>query len=167
MRESLRGIIRQHKPDRVGIESPVFKELYSEGMYGLFLYSCEALKGEKMDTIFFSPKQVKAHARLHLQRPDWWEMKKPDMVEAAKGHDLADHPTAFNHNEADAYWVSVASGRFWEFWDGVLPIDELTPVERDQFLRVHTYQRGKHAGEVRKSGMLYREDDRFFLWSQA
>lgn len=54
-RESLRALIREVKPDRVGIEFPVFDNLFSEGMYGLFLYSCEALKSERCDVVFWSP----------------------------------------------------------------------------------------------------------------
>ena len=110
-RESLRAVIRQYEPDRVGIEFPVFNNLWSEGMYGLFLYSCEALKAEHMDVVFWSPGQVKAHARDSIVRPTGWKMDKPDMVEAAK----ADCCAHMNHNEADAYWSASfqdASGGF-------------------------------------------------------
>ena len=69
-RESLRAVIREHRPDRVGIEFPVFDNLWSEGMYGLFLYSCEALRAECMDVVFWSPLQAKAHARDTLDRPE-------------------------------------------------------------------------------------------------
>ena len=49
LREGLREIVQQVRADhpeetlRVGIESPIFNYLFSEGMYGLFLYSNEAL----------------------------------------------------------------------------------------------------------------------------
>jgi Holliday junction resolvasome RuvABC endonuclease subunit len=56
LREQLRTLIQscKEKTDhlQVGIESPIFNDLYSEGMYGLFLYSNEALKLEKMDVVF-------------------------------------------------------------------------------------------------------------------
>ena len=49
LREGLREVVQKVRADhpdktlRVGIESPIFNDLYSEGMYGLFLYSNEAL----------------------------------------------------------------------------------------------------------------------------
>ena len=68
-RESLRELVRRLNPDKVGIEFPIFDDLWSEGMYGLFLYSCEALKLEGSDVVFWTPLQVKAHAREFLGRP--------------------------------------------------------------------------------------------------
>lgn len=163
MRESLRALVRQESPDAVGIEHPVFASLYSEGMYGLFLYTCEALKAERCDVVFWSPLQVKAHARDSLGRPPKWQMMKPDMVEAAKA-DTGGKGT-WNHNEADAYLVGRLAGRFWAFIDGGLPEADLTTTERKYFAGVRTLTRGNRAGEVVRSGVMYREDERFFRWS--
>jgi Holliday junction resolvasome RuvABC endonuclease subunit len=165
MRESLRELIQKHNPDKVGIESPFFGGSYSEGMYGLFLYSNEALKLERRDVVFFSPLQVKAHARESLGRPDKWVMMKPDMVAAMK-HDLGGKGRNVNHNEADAYLVGRLAGRFWQYLEGALTDTDLTPVEREYFAKTHTFVRGKKAGKTEKSGLIYREDDRFFQWSQ-
>ena len=162
-RESLRAVIREYKPDRVGIEFPVFSSMYSEGMYGLFLYSCEALRSEGMDVVFWSPLQVKAHARDTLDRPQGWKMDKVDMCEAAK---VDAGGGRWNHNEADAYLVGVLSGRFWDFFDGGLEEGGLTPTESRYFTKVHTFQRGRKAGRTVKKGVIYREQDRFFRWSQ-
>jgi len=165
MREAVRDLIQEHKPDRFGLESPIFNDLWSEGMYGLFLYTCEALYLEKVDMVLFAPPQVKAHARLFLKRPTkpMWKMNKPDMVEAARDH--TGGKGRWNHNEADAYWVAVVAGRFWQFYDGTLAEHELTPIERKQFNDVHTYVRGKKEGKTEHRGIVFREDDRFFLWS--
>jgi hypothetical protein len=162
-RESLRAVIRQYEPDRVGIEFPVFGNLFSEGMYGLFLYSCEALKLEGCDIVFWSPLQVKAHARDSIDRPKGWKMDKPDMVEAAK----ADCCAHMNHNEADAYLVGVLSGRFWKYHGGEIPEGGLTKTELRYFTAVHTYTRGKKAGRTVRRGIIHREDDRFFRWSNT
>jgi len=163
MRESLREVIREHRPDKVGIEFPIMNAMYSEGMYGLFLYSCEALRAECMDVVFWSPLQAKAHARDTLDRPKGWPMDKMDMVEAAK-KDVGGG--RWNHNEADAYLVAVLSGRFWEFYDERLAVGGLTPTEARYFTRVHTFVRGKKAGKTIKKGAIYRESDRFFIWSR-
>jgi hypothetical protein len=132
-------------------------------MYGLFLYSCEALRAECMDVVFWSPLQAKAHARDTLDRPKGWKMDKMDMVEAAK-QDAG--KGRWNHNEADAYLVAVLSGRFWSFYDGTLESGGLTPTESRYFTRVHTYQRGRKAGKTVKTGAIHRDQDRFFMWSR-
>ena len=168
MRENVKNLITdctaKYGVTRVGVEYPVFKDLYSEGMYGLFLYTCEALHDAKVDVIFFSPLQVKAHARLVLGRPEGWKMLKPDMVEAAKKE--TETSITWNHNEADAYWVAWVAARFWMLHDGVISVGGLTPVEAQQFMKIHTFMRGKKAGQTVESGILYREDERFFRWSR-
>tara|TARA_B100001094_G_C18181904_1_gene801407 strand:- start:2318 stop:3013 length:696 start_codon:yes stop_codon:yes gene_type:complete len=163
-RESLRAVLREYRPDRVGVEFPVFGSMFSEGMYGLFLYSCEALRDECMDVVFWSPLQAKAHARDTLVRPKGWKMDKVDMCEAAK-KDVGGG-RAWNHNEADAYLVGVLAARFWDFYDGNLKEGGLTPTESRYFTRVHTFVRGKKAGKTIKKGVIYRESDRFFIWSR-
>jgi hypothetical protein len=162
MRESLRALIQEHQPDKVGVEYPIMNAMYSEGMWGLFLYTCEALRSEHMDAVFWSPLQAKAHARDTLDRPKGWKMDKVDMVEASKKDAGSGR---WNHNEADAYLVAVLSGRFWEFYTGGLKEGGLTPTESRYFTAVHTYQRGKKAGKTIKKGVIFREDERFFRWS--
>lgn len=164
MRESLRTLLREVRPDKVGIESPIFHNMFSEGMYGLFLYSNEALRTERKDVVFFAPEQGKAHARESLRRPKGWKMLKGDMVEAAKKDTGRGQ---WNHNEADAYLIGRLAARFWGFYAGSISEAELSPVEHSQFLLIHTYQRGKKAGQVVKKGLMYREEDRFFLWSES
>jgi len=165
LREKLRQLIQQVKPDRVGLESSVFNEFWSEGMYGLFLYSCEALRLEYQDVVLFTPPQIKSHAREFLNRPSGWDMKKPDMVEAAKKR--SGTTAKWNHNEADAYWAAVVASRFWLLYEGLLDEASLTDAEKHQFTRVKTYIRGKKAGITEHLGIVHREDDRFFLWSEG
>jgi hypothetical protein len=163
MRESLRKLVLRLGVVRIGVEYPVFDELYSEGMYGLFLFTCEALRSERRDVVFFSPGQIKAHARKVLGRPAKWKMMKPDMVEASKAD--TGGKGRWNHNEADAYWVAHTAARFWLYFDGLLKDSDLTPPEKKQFSHIHTFKKGKRAGETVHRGILYREDERFFQWS--
>lgn len=167
MRANVTALLAEHDVDFVGCESPVFNDLWSEGMYGLFLYTCEALYEAGVNLVLFSPIQVKAHARNFLDRPvvagKKWVMRKPDMVEAARLH--TGGKGRWNHNEADAYWVAVTAGRFWQLLQGVISEADLTADERRQFTRIHTYQRGKKAGKTERKGLIFREDDRFFLWA--
>lgn len=163
IRHRLGIVIDDIKPDRVGIEFPVFGSDYSEGMYGLFLFCSEALHTRKLDTVFWSPLQIKAHAREGLGRPAGWQMMKPDMVEAAKTVTGG----RWNHNEADAWSCARLASRFWLFMDGVLTAEDLTVVEAKYFTAINRPQKGEHAGKEFKVGVSYREGERFFRWSQA
>jgi hypothetical protein len=167
MRTELSQLIRTVKPDRMGIEYPVFGDLWSEGMYGLFLYSCEALKAEGMDVVFFSPMQTKAVMRELINRPKvdgkLWKMHKADMVEAARFD--TGGKGKWDHNEADAYACARLACRFWLLHEGLLEEASLTPRERKMFLEVKRFKRGKKAGKEVKRGIMHREDERFFLWS--
>jgi len=164
LRESLDQVLRRAPHDRVGLEQPVFGNLYSEGMYGLFLFTCEALKRNNCDVVLWTPLQIKAHARDSIDRPPKWKMEKPDMVEAARNETGGGK---WNHNEADAYLCAVLAGRFWKLHAGEISVDDLTPTEKRYFTRVWNPKRGKHAGKTIKTGTLHREDDRFFLWSRG
>jgi hypothetical protein len=168
MRENVRTLVErlgvQYGLTRLGVEYPVFKDLYSEGMYGLFLYTCEALRAAKVDVAFFSPGQTKEHAKAFLRRPNGWRMDKPDMVEAAK-KDCGGKGT-WNHNEADAYWAARTAARFWALLDGRIRQEDLTLSEARQFTAIHTFKRGRRAGESVEKGILFREDERFFRWTQ-
>jgi hypothetical protein len=164
LRSGLLEVLQTHRPDRVGLEFPIFNAMFSEGAYGVFLYTCEALKSEGCDVVFWTPLQIKAHAREKIDRPKGWKMDKPDMVEAAKADAGGGR---WDHNEADAYLCAVLSGRFWNFYDGVLQKDELRYPEDRYFTAVHTYTRGEKAGKTVKRGVIHRESDRFFLWSNT
>lgn len=164
-RERLRQLIQRTGCRRISCEYPVFKELYSEGMFGLFLYASEAFRTENCDVVVWSPMQVKQHARRRLGRPLSWKMDKTDMVEAAR-LDSGDR-SRWDHNEADAYWVARVGGRFWALHAGDLATEDLDEVERQHFVSMRTITRGPRAGVVERKGVLYREDDRFFLWSEG
>lgn len=173
LRDGLKGLIqdlRSRYPDevlKIGIESPIFNDLFSEGMYGLFLYSNEALMLEKVDTVYLSPNQVKAHAAYFLNRPKGWKMGKSDMVDAAKQATEGQGAKRWNNHQADAFWVGRVAARFWLLMDEKITEDELTPLERKHFTDLEKYQRGKKAGKVKRKGLTHKEDDRFFRWSNS
>lgn len=167
IRDRVYDLVEQTGVRTVGQEYPVFNNLWSEGMYGVFLYTCEALRAQKCDVAFFSPGQLKAQARYFLDRPKiggkLWKMKKRDMCEAAR-KDTGGRGR-WNHNEADAYWAARCGGRFFKLLDGDISREDLEGHEPHMFTEVHTYTRGTKKGRTVKKGILYREDERFFRWS--
>lgn len=173
LRDSLSDLVAQLKEQyekeegtlRVGIESPIFNDLFSEGMYGLFLYSNEALMGQKVDTVYLSPNQVKAHALSFMGRPKGWKMGKSDMVEAAKRATEGQGAKRWNNHQADAFWVARASARFWLLIEGSISEEDLSDLEVKHFSSLDRYVRGKKAGKIKRMGLVHKEDDRFFRWS--
>ena len=163
-REHVERLVRELTPDKVAIEYPVFNELYSSGMYGLFLYTFEALYHVRADVVFLSNSSTKAVVRRYLDRPKGWgEITKQDMIEAAKKHT---GPGRWSSDEADAYWIAVLGGRFWEHLGGAVSEDDLTDYEKKLFTEIHRPMRGRFAGKTLKKGLRYRQNDRFFLLSQ-
>ena len=92
-------------------------------------------------------------------------MNKPDMVDAAK--EDTGGKGRWDHNEADAYHVARAAGRFWCLYEGLLSEEDLTDYEKHAFALIKTWKKGKKAGQTEKKGMLYREYEKFFLFSKG
>lgn len=148
----------------VGIESPPFGESYSEGLYGLFVYVCEAVYQHRKDVVFFDPQTVKRLVRMDPSIRKG-SMDKSDMVEAARA-DTGILKGRFNHNEADAYHIARFAARFWEFVNGELTEADLVPSERNAFYKVRQFKRGLRAGQTTVTGLAFKENARFFRFSQ-
>ena len=146
--------------EAVGVESPPYGEQFSEGLYALFVYVNEAIYLSRKNVVYFDPTTVKMLAKMDA-RIRRGSMDKSDMIEAAR----AEVGRVLNHNIADAYIIGRSAARFWEFETEVIKRDELTPSEIQSFHRVHTFQKGKHAGQTVRGGLVFREGDRFFRFS--
>lgn len=158
MRESVGQLIdRFPYVSSLGVESPPFGELWSEGLYGLFLYVIESVYVRRRDVVFFDPSSVKLLARMD-PKVRRGSMTKQDMIEAARADTGIQK---WNHNEADAYIIARSAARFWEFQKGQLYEKELTPSERHVFTRTTRTR----TGQVKRRGLVFREDDRFFRFS--
>lgn len=163
LRDKVMELIEKYpEVEAVGVESPPYGESFSEGLYGLYLYVNEALYLKRKDVVFFDPKTLKMLAKMDptVRRGT---MDKRDMIEAMRAETQIKR---INHNEADAYIVAREAARFWELYHGLIQENELTPSEVRSFTRIHKVTKGPRAGRVSKLGLLFREDDRFFRFSQ-
>lgn len=163
-RDYVTALLNDH-PDvvAVGIESPVYGEQWSPGAYALFVYVTEVVYTLRKDVVFFDPGTVKMLAKIDPKsRPG--KMFKQDMVAAARADTGITAP--FNHNEADAYHVARFAARFFLLLDEEISEADLTPAELRAFTRVHTFKKGKRAGEVVKIGAMFKENSRFHRFSR-
>ena len=161
--ENAYELLLRLKPDKVGVESPSFGAQRSETMFALFTHVNAAIKKAKVDVVFFAPDQIKQHPKLILDRPKDWKMMKADMIEGAKDDAGGG---IWNGDSADAYWVAWIAEKFWRLHARLLTAEDLNEVEHHQFLHSHTFIRGKKKGMTERKGLMYRESERFFLWSQ-
>lgn len=164
LRDNITKLFKEYPQiEAVGVESPPFGALWSEGLYGLFLYVNEAIFEARKDVVFFDPQTVKMLTKIdHRARKG--KMFKSDMVAAAKAD--TGIKGRFNHNEADAYHIARFAARFWGFVEGDIQEDELTPAEHQSFVNLHVYKRGARAGQEVRKGVAFKENSRFFRFSQ-
>lgn len=146
----------------VGVESPPYGELFSSGLYGLFLMVNEAIFVRRKDVVYFDPLSLKM---LVKEDPSIvkGKMFKSDMVDAAK---LDAGGGRWNADEADAYHVARYSARFWQVLNGDLDEADLTPSEHRAFVKIHTFTKGKRKGQTVKLGAVFKENQRWFRFSQ-
>ncbi len=165
LRELVCSILAKYPEiEAVGVESPVFGATFSSGAYGLFVMVNEAVYLHRKDVVYYDPSTLKALAKMD-PKVRKGEMRKSDMVDAARAD--TGIRGRFNHDEADAYHVARFAARFWELDKGIIKESDLTPSERHTFLRTHTYIRGARAGETVKGGTVFKENERFFRFSQV
>lgn len=165
MREHVKTLLDRYLLVKaVGVESPPFGELWSEGLYGLFLMVNEAIWSRRKDVVFFDPGTVKM---LVKEDPETrkGKMFKSDMVEAVRVD--TGLKGRLNHNEADAYHIARYTARFWQLFNEEISAGDLTPAETRAFLKIHTFTRGQRAGQTVKLGAIYKENQRFFRFSQT
>jgi hypothetical protein len=148
--------------EAVGIESPVYGEQWSPGAYALFVYTNEVVYTHRKDVVHFDPGTVKMLAKID-PKVRRGKMFKTDMVNAAKSDtDIK----KWNHNEADAYHVGRFAARFFLRLVDKIADADLSPAEYRAFSKVTTLTRGARAGQVVRSGAIFKEDSRFFRFSQ-
>jgi hypothetical protein len=71
------------------------------------------------------------------------------------------------NDEADAYAIARAAGRFKALKNGVLLPDDLTAVEKRVFLeRTRKVKRAMGGSVIKRTAQMFRENSRFFQFSK-
>ncbi len=164
MRDHVRGVLGDHPEVRVvGVESPPFGAQWSEGLYALFVYVNEAIFTERRDVVHFDPSTVKMLAKVDPAACKG-KMAKSDMIARAK--EDTGILSRWNNNTADAYLVAHSASRFWLYANKQLADADLTPAEAQAFASTHTFVKGKKAGLTTYDGAVFKENKRYFRFSQ-
>lgn len=163
LRENVKALLDEFpEVSIVGVESPPFGESFSEGLYALFVQVNEAVFTRRRDVVYFDPTTVKFLAK---EDPSFRKgrMFKADMMALAKADTGI---TRWNADEADAYHVARFAGRFYQLLENQIEEDVLLPSEKQVFLKYKTITRGEQAGQVKGTGVLFKEGSRFHRFSK-
>lgn len=162
-REFVASLLSDHPEiEAVGCESVALEESYSEGMYGLFVCINEAVFKARKDVVYFDPLRVKLLAKGDPKIRKG-SMDKSDMIEVCHADTGI---SKWNHNEADAHIIARSAARFWDLYHGRITDEDLTPSERQTFLNIHVQKKGRRKGQEVRKGILYKEGQLFYRWSQ-
>lgn len=164
LREELKALLDRYLLiEAVGVESPAFGAQWTPGAYALFTNTNEAIWSRRKDVVYFDPVTVKMLAKEDPKLRKG-KMFKSDMIEIARADTGI---SRWSSDEADAYQIAKSTARFWLLLRGELQLSDLTPSEHQAFAKVHTFTKGKRAGQTVEQGAMFKEDQRFFRFSQA
>ncbi len=159
---SVGDLIRKYNIKYVAVEQPVFDAFSSELLFALqqFLHLIYWSYGLKV--VGFDPRRVKSYALPGFKG----KIEKRDMVAAAKSILGMDPKKRLANDVADAFWIATLGIKWWSFYEGIIKESDLTEQEHRIFLHQHTYTRGKKKGLTEKNGILFRENELYYVYDK-
>jgi len=88
------------------------------------------------------------------------------MVRAAKTDLGLGAKDRLANDVADAYFIAKIGQRWWSFYEHDIQESDLNDKEKTMFLQTHTYTRGAKKGVTERKGIMYRENELYFLYDQ-
>lgn len=165
IKHNLSKVIEKYNIRYAGCEAPVFGGYETGTAYALYISLLEVLSSKKIDVVFLAPRQIQKIVKLEGYSTAG-KVFKSDSVEAAKDFLKDIIPSRATGDKADAFHAARIGSRFWDFFNEQLGEEGLTPTEKEMFTKKHTFVRGKNKGLTEKKGLIYRENDLFFRFSQ-
>lgn len=156
-------LITKYGVKYLATEAPFFQSFNTEVLFALQSILHIAYWHLALRVVIIAPFTVKSFACPDM--PPTQVMKR-DMVKAARKYLGMRETERFANDEADALFIGLIGYRWWSFYEGILKESDLTPQEKDLFLKQHTYSRGKKKGLVEKKGLIFRENELFFLYDK-
>jgi len=151
----------------VGIESVAFEGTQSEGLYALYTHTMEVLWQKGCDVVLFDPTTLKCLSKekwaVDPEIKPFITMDKPEMIQVAT---QLSNNNFKSSDEADAYLAGYFADRFWQLYDGRISVGDLGPSEQKSFAGIKQPTKGKNAGQILKTGAIFRENVRFFRFSR-
>lgn len=160
----------------IGSEAPIYHDYQSEALYALYILLQELFYNKKISVVYFAPNQLKFLAK-ELKVGAGSKMFKSDMIEAAQkdivtwglevDKQLLKKKKKLCGDEADAYLAAKYGNRFFRYLKGNLGKKDLTESEKFSFTYIHEFKRGLKRGMRVKQGIVFKENELFFLFGNG
>lgn len=153
-RDFLAGLISYYGIKIVGAEQAILNVSSSETLTALTYFLQDLCKNKMTDLVYWSPLTIKTYGT------DNHRATKKEMIEAAKKDSKCSAKMV--EHEADAYFTSKITYRFYEYINGRLPYSKLTEKEKHAIWFEKTITRGPRKGTVDQKGVLTRWGEYYF-----
>ena len=163
-RERLRLLLTFHKVKFVIMEAPLFGEHSTEILYALHQFFHEVFLDLKIYLVYLQPSTVKKYAYPDMDPND---VSKHLMTHAAL-KELDRLGKRFSEHAADAYFIGKVGLKYyqWLFMKKFSDHD-LSDAERNLFCGKHTFVKGIKKGVTEYTGIIYRENERFYDYTKS
>ena len=157
--ERIKLLLTSRNVNFISMEAPIWKDYNSEMLFALNQYIHQVLLDMKLFMIHLQPSTLKKYAYPDMD-PD--EVTKSHMTHQAK-KELHRMGKRFSEHVADAYFAGKIGLKFYQWYFlHMFSDDDLTEHERNLFCGKHTFTRGAKKGLTEYTGIIYRENERFF-----
>jgi Holliday junction resolvasome RuvABC endonuclease subunit len=159
----LSDLITKYEINHLATEAPFFQSFNTEVLFALQSILHLTYWHLGLRVVIIAPFTVKSFACPDMSPT---KVMKRDMVNAARKQLGMRDTQRFANDEADALFIGLIGYRWWSFYEGYLKESDLNSQEKELFLKQHTYSRGKKKGIVEKKGLMFRENELFFLYDK-
>jgi hypothetical protein len=147
----------------VSMEAPVWGDFNSELLFALNQFIHQVYLDLKVYVIQFPPTSLKKYA---YPDKDPNEVTKHHMTHIAKT-ELGRHGKRFSEHVADAYFAGKIGLRYYKWlFKKELTDKDLSSHESEMFCGKHTYIRGAKKGITEYTGIIYKENEKFFDYTK-
>lgn len=162
-RERIRLLLSFYNIKFVAMEAPLLEEWSTELLYALHQFFHDVFLDLKIYMVYLQPSTVKKYA---YPDKDPAEVTKHDMTHMAL-KELNRLGKRFSEHAADAYFIGKIGLKYYQWlFMKKFTDDDLSDAERNLFCGKHTFVKGIKKGFTEYTGIIYRENERFYDYTK-
>lgn len=146
-RDRIVNLFNEFKIDHIGIEQPFLRSFNTEKLYALHQFILEICYTRHIKVVYITPAQIKMYV---TGKPT--SGKNEIIFKTKKVLGLANK--RINDDECDAYWISVLTKKFWQFYYGEIKEEDLSEEEKFIFI----------TSKTKKPGLIKKKNESFFIF---
>lgn len=146
-RDRIVNLFNEYKIDHIGIEQPFLRSFNTEKLYALHQFILEICYTRHIKVVYITPAQIKTYVTGNPTAG-----KNEIIFKTKKVLGLGNQ--RINDDECDAYWISILTKKFWQFYYDEIKEEDLSPEEKFIFLKSKT----------NKPGLIKKKNESFFIF---